>query len=422
MSSAISRRVRRAGGRLIRRWGLLPEGDPDGLGDDDALRGQSLPFRVMVYFPDTSANLYQLRQWYSPLRRLDERHRVGIVCLDSRTAATIRRESRLPVICAGRVATLEDLVSHSDVALALYVNHNVRNLHPLRFATMLHAYLGHGESDKIASASNQVKAYDFVLLAGETARDRLARALMRYDVDKHVRLVGRPQLDAANDDGGAASATRVPSTRATVVYAPTWEGAQPSMAYSSVRSHGSALLQSLLESGEFRVVYRPHPRTGANDGAFSTADRELRAAVQQRHNREPEIGHVVDTSAVWDPSHDDADILVTDISAVAGDWMTSGKPLLVTVPSSPAASVDDDSVLNAVTVIRAEDAGRTAELVRRELLGSDAERRRVWVSRAFGDLSAGVATSRFLSVCEELIALRGDELAARQARLPGGSP
>jgi hypothetical protein len=73
-------------------------------------------------------------------------------------------------------------------------------------------------------------------------------------------------------------------------------------------------------------------------------------------------------------------------------------------------------------VIRAEDAGRTAELVRRELLGSDAERRRVWVSRAFGDLSAGVATSRFLSVCEELIALRGDELAARQARLPGGSP
>ena len=60
----LARRMRRAGGRVIRRLGLLPDGDPDGLGDDDALRGQSLPFQVMVYFPDTLRNLYQLRQWY----------------------------------------------------------------------------------------------------------------------------------------------------------------------------------------------------------------------------------------------------------------------------------------------------------------------------------------------------------------------
>ena len=87
MSPSLARRVRRTGGRLIRRLGLLPDGDPDGLGDDDALRGQSLPFAVLVYFPDTARNLYQLRQWYEPLLALDAQHRVGIVCLDSRTAA-----------------------------------------------------------------------------------------------------------------------------------------------------------------------------------------------------------------------------------------------------------------------------------------------------------------------------------------------
>ena len=96
--------------------------------------GTSLPFAVMVYFPDVVRNLYQLRQWYGTLQRLDERHRVGIVCLDSRVAPRCcARECDLPVVCCGRIGTLEDMVSRSDVALALYVNHNVRNLHPLRF-------------------------------------------------------------------------------------------------------------------------------------------------------------------------------------------------------------------------------------------------------------------------------------------------
>ena len=416
MSPALSRRVRRVGGRLIRRWGLLPEGDPDGLGDDETLRGQTLPFRVMVYFPDTPPNLYQLRQWYAPLRRLDERHRVGIVCLDSRTAAVLRSEAGLPVICAGRVATLDDLVSRSDVALALYVNHNIRNLHPLRFASMLHAYLGHGESDKIASASNQVKAYDFVLLAGPAARDRLARALLRYDVDAHVRLVGRPQLDGDHPVDAAAARVRPSSGRPTVVYAPTWEGAQPSMAYSSVRSHGHSLLTALLDAGDYRVVYRPHPRTGANDASYAAADLELRRLVARYAERETQVGHAVDTAPTWDPRRDDADLLITDISAVAGDWLTTGKPLLVTVPADPAAYVDSDSVLNAVPTIAAADAGRVVTLVRAELSGGDPVRRQAWVERAFGDLTPGVATQRFLAVCDDVIAERDASINSRADR------
>jgi hypothetical protein len=417
MNVDVARRIRRVGGRLIRRWGLLPEGDPDGLGDDDALRGQSLSFRVMAYFPDTVTNLYQLRQWYEPLRRLDERHRVGIVCLDSRTAAVLRTESGLPVVCVGRIATLEDLVARSDVALALYVNHNIRNLHPLRFASMLHAYLGHGDSDKIASSSNQVKAYDYVLVAGETGRERLRRNLMRYDVDAHVRIVGRPQLDGVDH----VVRLRPASSRPTVVYAPTWEGAQPSMAYSSVRSHGAALLQSLFDAGEFRVVYRPHPRTGANDVAFAAADRDLRALVEQARSREPDVGHDVDTAATWDPRRDDADIVVTDVSAVAGDWMTTGKPLLVTVPSDPDAFIDVDSVLTAVPTISAGAAADTAGLVRAELAGGDAARRGEWVARAMGDVAEGAATARFVAVCDELIGMRDTEMSARAARPAAGT-
>ena len=435
MNVRLRGRVRRLGGRLIRRLGLLPEGDPDGLGDDEALRGQSLPFSVLLYFPETTTNLYQLRQWYPVLQRLDSRHRVGIVCLDSRSAAAIRAECDLPVVCCGRIGTLEDLVSRSDVALALYVSHNIRNLHPLRFPTMLHAYLGHGESDKAASASNQVKAYDFVLVPGAAGRDRLRRNLMCYDAAAHVRLVGRPQLDVATADpaqqpaaeppGHTGPAARTepartePATgrRPTVLYAPTWEGGQPSMAYSSVVSHGEALLRSLLDSGRYDVRYRPHPRTGANRAEYAAADQRLRALVRQYRDRDPDARHAVDLAPAWDFRADGADLLVCDISAVAGDWMTTGKPIVVTVPESPQAFLDADTVLSAAPGLLAAEAGALADLVASELAGGDPARRRAWVEHAMGDTSPGAAIARFLGVCEELVELRGRELAARAARL-----
>ena len=238
-------------------------------------------------------------------------------------------------------------MSRSDVALALYVNHNTRNLHPLRFPTMLHAYLGHGESDKAASASNQVKAYDFVLLPGEVGRDRLRRNLMRYDVDAHVRLVGRPQLDGPTTRPPHLRPARRPQARPDRRSSTHRPGRvrRPSMAYSSVISHGAPLLRSLLESRRYRVVYRPHPRTGANRAEYARADAALRALVLSHSGSDAPGRHAVDTAPLWDVRHEPADVLISDMSAVASDWLTTGKPIVVTVPAAAAAVVDEDSVL-----------------------------------------------------------------------------
>ncbi|MEP6853116.1 MAG: CDP-glycerol glycerophosphotransferase family protein [bacterium] len=415
MSIAVGRRVRRLGGRLIRRLRLLPEGEPDGLGDDEALLGGTLPFSVMVYFPDTMTNLYQLQQWYGPLRRLDGEHRVGVVCLDSRTAAAVRAQTPFPVICAARSATLDDLVSRSTVSLALYVNHNVRNLQCLRFASMFHAYLGHGESDKVASTSNQVKAYDFVLVAGAAGRERLRRTLLHYDVDAHVRLVGRPPLDQPATAGPTAA-----DRRPTVLYAPTWEGAQPSMAYSSVRSHGHQLLTSLLADGGLRVVYRPHPRTGANRPDFAIADAELRELISTSARTDPGAEHRVDTAPSWNPLAEPADVLVSDISAVASDWLVTGKPLVVTRPLSPAAYIDSDTLLDHLPSLPASAAGRAAEVVHAALADQVASQRRALTDYTLGDVTPGASTQRFLSVCSDLIRQRDLEVSARAARNLGG--
>jgi hypothetical protein len=294
-------RTRRAAGRLIRASGLLPGGQPNGLADDALVAqwasGQCPRIEVMAYFADPPTNMYQLRQWYGPLRVLDAEHPTVVVCMDSRTSALVREESGLPALSIGRSAALERLVSANGIGLALYVNHNVSNFDPLRFPTVCHAYLGHGESDKAASVSNQIKAYDYVLVAGQAGIDRLRRNLMHYDADRHAVAIGRPPLDVAGN--GRRPPTR--AARRTVVYAPTWEGAQPSMGYGSIASHGAALLRSLIAAGD-RVIYRPHPRAGANDAAYAAADRALRAIVHAAQGAEPAARHRVRRHRV-EPAH-----------------------------------------------------------------------------------------------------------------------
>ena len=59
----------------------------------------------------------------------------------------------------------------------------------------MHIQIGHGESDKGGSVSNQHKAYDLTFVGGDAGRDRLGQALRGFDGDQRTLAVGRPQLD-----------------------------------------------------------------------------------------------------------------------------------------------------------------------------------------------------------------------------------
>ena len=80
-------------------------------------------------------------------------------------------------------------------ATALYVNQNTRNFQMMRFNTMLHVFISHGESDKSYMVSGQTKCYDYSFIAGEAAAERLGQHLINYDVDTKTIRIGRPQLD-----------------------------------------------------------------------------------------------------------------------------------------------------------------------------------------------------------------------------------
>lgn len=378
--------------RRLRSSAAWPVGTADKRTDVDRL-DQALRAQVMVFFATGRNTVYQLRGWLRALEDLDAAQGVVVVCRDSRAAAAIRAESTLDCLTLATPAQLDAILQLSSVKLALYVNHNPINFECLRFPSLVHVYLGHGDSDKGVSVSNQVKAYDFCFLAGQGALDRTASGTMLYDAAARSMLVGQPELDLA------WPAPDPDPRRKTVLYAPTWEASQPSMCYSSLRTMGAQIVEAVR--GDHRLIYRPHPSTGSLDPAYAQLDGQLRRLADR-----------VDTDVPLTRSFADADLLIADVSAVILSWLPSGRPVLLAEPPVPMLQ---SRLLDALPRLR--PGADIAAMVRTHMVDDPtAQVRGRLVEYYFGDTTPGAATTRFLRACSDLIALRDTEWAAAQAR------
>lgn len=398
--NALKRRIRSSGGKLLRRFGLLPGGMPDGIGDDAALADAALDGDVMVYFPDTQDSLYQLRTWYGPLQELHRAQGVTIVCMDSRTAAALRAEVDLPVVTIALDATLDAIILRSATKLVLYVNYNPLNTAALRSRSAIHVSLLHGDSDKVVSVSNQIKAYDYSFVAGQAAIDRLERYTTLFDAPARCIPVGRPSLDTDRTE-----ATVRADDRPTVLYAPTWEGGQASAAYSSLCTHGLAAVRSLLAAG-LDVIYRPHPLTGVRVPEYGETDRQLRELVESSGGR-------VSTGRPLQHDFTDADLILCDVSAMMGDWLPTAKPLLITQSADPQSRDAATALLSMSPRLTAAEATSVGSLAR-DLIEHDLlrEERIEMIEYYLGDITPGASLARFLEACARL-STRRDELWAR---------
>ncbi len=366
---------------------------------------QPLPphrFRIGVYFADGKVNLYQLRQWYAPLAELAERHPVLLLSRASGAALALLDESPLPVAYVRRVADLERVIHEQDLHVILYVNQNAKNFQMMRYGRRWHVFINHGESDKMYMTTNQFKAYDYALIAGDAARARLEKVLWDYDFDKRAIPIGRPQADHYLD---GAPLPYPADDREVVLYAPTWEGDRDAAAYGSIASHGVALVRGLLATGRHRVVYRPHPRSGVVDPDYGAANRAIIAAIAAANAADASAHHIYDDGPKLGWQLAAADVAIVDISAMVYDRLAAGKPLLITRPANPEAQIDVSGYLQACEWLEATDAAAMVARVD-EVAHDEAalERLGVWVERYFGDTTPGVTTARFHGVIDHLMA------------------
>jgi hypothetical protein len=378
---------RRARSELARRLPSVPKPDKGSV-------------QVVVYFADSRVNMYQIRQWYAPLAELAKTRNVAIIARSPGTMLTLLDESPVPVVYLRQVVDLERFIHAQDIKIVFYVNQNTKNFQMFRYGRMWHVFINHGESDKMYMTTNQFKAYDYSFIAGDAARDRLARKLWDFDLDRRAIPIGRPQADHF-----AGELPYPADDRTVVLYAPTWEGDRDSAAYGSIATHGVALVTALLASPTHRVVYRPHPRSGVVDPQYGAANRAIISAIAAANAADPAAHHVFDDGNELGWQLAGADVAITDISAMVYDRLATGKPLIVTRPVSPSAEIDETGYLGSSEWLTAETAGDIVAIADRVQNSEEAQQNlHFWVERHFGDTTPGAATARFHAAVEHLVA------------------
>ncbi len=227
---------------------------------------------VVLYFSGSNESAYQGNMWLETMSRVEGR---PLIIMRERGLVPQLAETSVPVLCVPAGTHLMNL-DLSTVRVCLYPANVGKNIHILRVPTMKHVFIGHGDSDKLASVNPYSKVYDEVWTAGRAGRDRYALADVGIR-DEDIVEVGRPQLEPIKSWTGAAK-NPIP----TVLYAPTWEGWDDNPGNTSLLLAGENIVRRLLNAADpVRIIYKPHPFTGIRSAKAKAVDARIRAMLQK---------------------------------------------------------------------------------------------------------------------------------------------
>ncbi|MFF8692577.1 hypothetical protein ACF08W_10255 [Streptomyces sp. NPDC015144] len=227
---------------------------------------------VVLYFSGSKESAYQANMWLETMAQLGGR---PMILLRERNILPQLATTSVPVLCVPGGVHLMNL-DLSSVRVALYAANVGKNIHLLRVPTMKHVFIGHGDSDKLASVNPFSKVYDEVWTAGRAGRDRYALADVGVR-DEDIVEVGRPQLASIQTWTGTQK-NPIP----TVLYAPTWEGWDDNPGNTSLLLAGENIVRRLLEAERpVRLLYKPHPFTGTRSAKAKAVHLRITAMIEQ---------------------------------------------------------------------------------------------------------------------------------------------
>ncbi|TXL61905.1 CDP-glycerol glycerophosphotransferase family protein [Aeromicrobium terrae] len=231
-----------------------------------------------------------------------------------------------PIIQLGghRFGDLRDVLAPSLTSL-YYVQNAKNNAGYMRHRHVTHVWLNHGDSDKPANFNPRHAKYDVLVVCGQAGIDRYAKHGITIPREK-FEILGRPQASDIEPARGPIASLDQP----TVLYAPTWQGVDETVNFSSLE-RGPEIVQALADRGA-RVIFRPHPLSYR----WAKRRKAIKAThdVLRKHREATGVEHVFGQVADKDWSVADccnhADALISDVSSVVSDFLQSEKPYAMT--------------------------------------------------------------------------------------------
>lgn len=160
-------------------------------------------------------------------------------------------------------------------------------------------------------------------VAGSAAIEWHRARLIDFDLDK-LLISGRPQLDVEFEP------SIKPHEKFTVMYAPTREGENADNNYTSVDLYGVGIVRALISCGDFRVIYKLHPRImGSRNLEVREAHERICALIE--HSRRTGADNKYHSSGNVLSMFDQIDALVADVSSKGLDFLhlCPEKPLVI---------------------------------------------------------------------------------------------
>lgn len=214
-------------------------------------------------------------------------------------------------------------------------------------------YVPHGFSEKRQDWARETAYQDVAVLYGEHAYDQLldfgvAAALERPFFSGDVRRAYH-RRHAAHFRASTGALAALPRAERTLLYAPTWTDAIRS---SSFFDAFAAFVEGMPAS--WCLIAKLHPRLERHADVIDTL--ALRARGRDVH--------LVRGSPLTHPWLDLADAYVGDMSALAYDFLASGRPMFFTnATAGTAADAKDSRLFGCGTVIPPERYGDLARIV-----------------------------------------------------------
>ncbi|PJJ01916.1 hypothetical protein BX264_2235 [Streptomyces sp. 2333.5] len=361
---------------------------------------------VGMYFSGGASSAYQANMWLSTLAALDGN---PIIVLRERFMVQKIEATDVPIVCIPKVANLMRL-EHSTLKVLLHPANSGKTSQILRIPSIKHAFTNHGESDKLSSCNPYAKAYDEVWVAGPAARDRYQLADIGVE-DKDVIEVGRPQLApiqpyAGPPAGRPATVLYAPTWEGwdgnpgnTSVILAGENIVRELLADENVRllykphpmtgsvdpragAANSRIQAMIAEANAGRSGARPGPEAAAElarraeeldaltTSAFRKSADELERMRLQGTPQEGRAAAVDAAVTAWEAAYwnsfpqwehriittarpgifscfNEADVLISDVSSVVSDYLTSEKPYAV---ANTSGMSEDDFRANFPTV------------------------------------------------------------------------
>lgn len=210
--------------------------------------------KIAIHTGEGAAAKEHLKLWIPVLRNLNYEF-----CIITRTLTAynqcLNNFKNLNLIYAKSPQDIENILNNLNLKIIFYLSNTGNNMHICRFRQYRHIFLGHGDSNKTASAHNGFKLYDEVWVSGQAHIDRFKNYKINM-AGTLLKIIGQPQL---------MNIKKVEKClNNSFLYLPTWEGTYKEQSYSSLPIAEKIYLNNNLNN----IAIKEHPMTGSKNKKY----------------------------------------------------------------------------------------------------------------------------------------------------------